>query len=341
MIFATSTRQRIRMLACGIAGAVALTTATACSFGPNDLPSVRRGVDVDFEVTLKFASVMNLPTGADVVMNGIRIGEVESLQSTDRAVDVRVGLAADARVPVNSSAVIRQNTLLGDTYIALSPPADSAGSRGGFLEEGDVVPVDRTTSPPQLEDTIAVLAHFVNGGSIQKAQETMAVLNDTVADTDNLRALASTVAIDLEDLAGQTADIDGFLNGVDNTAVSIRDRRTEWQAVFSPGGAEYWDKVANQSIAHISTLLPSLGSIFSGGLWLVPMLNSLADASESFGGNANGALDTSNRVTNFLESTLLPFVNNPSVNVTSVTTSSGVELIGDAENVLRMLGAVR
>lgn len=324
------------------AGLVVLLTGTACSFGPNDLPSVRAGVSVDYDVTLKFASVMNLPTGADVVMNGLRIGEVRSLEATDDGIDVIVGLTADARVPADTGAIIRQNTLLGDTYIALTPTIDAVAG-GRHLEPGGVVPVERTTSPPQLEDTIAVLAHFVNGGSIQKAQETMATLNRTVPPPDQLTELAGIVAVDLEDLAANTADIDGFLHELSNTAASINAVAPQWQTIFSPGGAEYWDKVANQVVSHISTLLPSLGTIFSGGMWLVPMLNSLADTVEAGRGNYDDAALASARLTNFLRTTLLPFAESPRVNVTSVTAASGGggQLIGDAENLLRMLGAIR
>ncbi|GAC51843.1 Mce family protein [Gordonia amicalis NBRC 100051 = JCM 11271] len=152
----------------------------ACSLTPNDLPSVRAGVSSDYSITLQFANILNLPQGADVMMNGLRVGTVESTSQTPQGVDVVAGLAGDTKIPVGSTAIIRQNTLLGDTYVALTPAQDDGASGAGFLGDGGIIGLDKTTSPPPLEDTIAVLAYFVNGGTIQKVQDTMATLNQTM-----------------------------------------------------------------------------------------------------------------------------------------------------------------
>ncbi|WP_040510314.1 MlaD family protein [Gordonia soli] len=319
---------------------VSLVVVTGCSFGPNDLPSVRAGVSSDFEVTLQFDSVLNLPSGADVMMNGLRVGQVKSTRVTADGVDVTVGLSADARVPADTTAIIRQNTLLGDTYLAFTPPARDVG-QSGHLTAGAFVPRARTTSPPQLEDTIAVLAYFVNGGSIQKVQDTMATLNKTMPALRDVRRMAATVATDLGDLADQTSEIDRLLVGLDRTSTSFQDRAAEIAGVFGEQGAYYWKRVANSVVAHISTLLPSVGSIFIGGVWLIPMLKSIARTTEAGRGMWDKAPATATRVSDFLRTTVLPFAERPSVNVTSVRTGSGDQLIGDATTLLRMLGAVR
>ena len=322
------------------AGTVIALSVAGCSLGPNDLPSVRAGVHTDYTVTVKFDNVMNLPSGADVLFNGLRVGQVKALTSNPDGVDVTVGLSGDTKVPGDAGAIIRQNTLLGDTYIALIPNTDRHPDQG-FLGPGGVIPINRTTSPPQLEDTIAVLAYFVNGGSIQKMQDTMATLNRTMPALADVRRMASTVAVDMSDLASGTAELDRLLNGFNDTATAVNDKATEWQAAFGEQGAYYWHNVARAVVAHISTLLPSVGSIFEGGLWLTPMLNSLAGTAESGRGIWDGAPATMVRINNFLRTTLLPFAQHPAVNVTSVSSGNGDELIGDATSILRMLGAVR
>lgn len=326
------------------AGAVlSLTVAAtvgACSLTPADFPSPRAGVDVDYTVTIEFASALNLPVGADVMLNGLRVGEVQSLTDSGDSIDATVGLAHDVRVPGDTEAIIRQNTLLGDTYIALRPPIDG-GSDATFMHDGDVLPQDRTVSPPQLEDTIAVLAYFVNGGSIQKVQDSMASLNGAMPPLDQVRSLAATVSVDLADLAAHTGEVDRTLNGLNDFARSFDDRAPELQAVFSPEGAHYWNRIASAVVGHISTLLPSLGSIFAGGQWLVPMLESLAGTAEAGRGTWDSAPVAATRLGEFLRTTLLPFVSDPSVNVTAVTASDGTQLVDDATDLLRMLGATR
>ncbi len=54
-----------------------------CAIGPDDLPSVRPGTGDGYEVSVRFASVLSLPNGADVVADGQRIGEVTGPELTD------------------------------------------------------------------------------------------------------------------------------------------------------------------------------------------------------------------------------------------------------------------
>ncbi|MEO9326526.1 MlaD family protein [Gordonia aurantiaca] len=330
-----------RTLAVLAALCTALVVLTGCSaLSPNRLPSVKAGVSRDYQVTLKFESVLNLPDGADVMMNGILLGRVEKTVTTPDGVDVVVGLTDARAVPAESSAIIRQNTPLGDTYLAIEPPAN--GGSGQMLSDGDVIPEDRTTSPPPLEDTIAVLAYFVNGGSIQKVQDTMATLNRTMPPIRDVRKIAATVSRDLEDLSRNTGELERTINALNSVAKSFDDSRIQIDHVFSDEGLLYWKTVSKSLVAHISTLLPSVGSVFTGGLFLVPMLNSLADAGEAGRGMWDQAPSTGAAMARFLEDTLIPFAKNPTVNLVSVQAStSKKQLLGDTKLLLSMLGAIR
>ncbi|MGY4103758.1 MlaD family protein [Nocardia sp. R16R-3T] len=319
-------------LCCGV-----VVTGAACSLGPNDLPSVTGGIGDSYNLTLQFASVMNLPTGADVMMDGLRVGVVHAVDVSNQDVTVAVQLKAGSRVPADARAVIRQDTLLGDTYVALDH--DPATAITDVLQPGGVIPVSRTTSPPQLEDTMALLAYFVNGGSIQKIEDAMSRINRVMPNLPDVQNMASVVAGDLHDLAKNTEQIDRMLDGANATAAAIAARNSSLAEVFSQHGVRFWYLTAKDAIAYLSELLPSIGSIFSGGIWMVPMLDSMADA----GGEIRDIYDvaSSDKLTNFLQNTVAPFVNDPSVNIRSVQSANGDQVIGDVENVLRMLGAVK
>jgi len=319
----------------------ALTSVTGCSaLSPNRLPSVKAGVSSDYEVTLKFASVLNLPTGADVMMNGLQVGRVKELNESADGVDVVVGLTSSRPVPADSTAIIRQNTPLGDTYLGFTPPSAPTGA--GNLKDGAVIPLSQTTSPPTLEDTIAVLAYFVNGGTIQKIQDTMVTLNETLPDHKAVRRLASTVAVDLSNLSGHLGEIDRTLNGLNAVAKSFPAAESDIDKVFSEQGVEYYRTVGYSLIRHIATLLPSVGSVFTGGLWLVPLLTSLAEAAENAAPIWPAADDALADGNDFVNDTLIPFLRNPRVSVTSVKASgSNKELLDDTSAVLRILGVTR
>ncbi|MVU80726.1 MCE family protein [Nocardia sp. ET3-3] len=324
-------------------GAVALCCTvfgtTSCSLGPNDLPSVTGGIGDGYDVTLQFASVMNLPTGADIMMDGLRFGEVGSVKVTDQAVVVTAKMKSGTHVPAEVRAVIRQNTLLGDTYIALDHDATDASK--GYLTADGVVPVARTSSPPQLEDTMAVLAYFVNGGSIQKVEDAMTRINRVMPAVPDVQHLASVVSVDLHDLAQNTGEIDRALNGFDATATSVNDNSSTLATLFSQPTAHYWRRVAVDIVSYIGQILPSVGSVYEGGLWMVPMFDSLADSGGMIRQLWDEAPTDAEKLSGFLRQTILPFAANPSVNITSVESPQGDQLIADVSNVLRMLGAVK
>ncbi|WP_213574177.1 MlaD family protein [Rhodococcus sp. USK13] len=321
--------------------AVGLTTS--CSLGPKDLPSVQGGVRDGYAITMQFASALNLPDGAHVTLNGLRVGQVGAVDVQGPVVVVTVNVAGDARIPTDVHGVIRQDTLLGDTYIALETNQNTTQSE--YLKPGMLIPAAQTTSPPQLEDTMAVLAYFVNGGSIQKVQDTMKRLNNVMPPQQDVRAIASTVAVDLRDLSDNLSEIDRTLDGMNATAVAM-DNKSDALSVMFEGdenhtGTYYWRSLNQRFIGHLSVVLPNVGSVFEGGQWLVPMLNSIADAGQSIRNVWDEGPTSAEKVDNFIRTTLLPFAKDPQVNIKSIQAANGDQVLVDVENILRMLGAVK
>ncbi|GAA4484440.1 hypothetical protein GCM10023094_37630 [Rhodococcus olei] len=330
-----TTRTDVARRARGVAVLLLVLAASACSLRPEDLPSVRGGIGDGYEISLEFESAMNLPAGADVIMDGVRIGEVSDLEVDDHGVAVTAGIRADTRIPAGIHAIVRQNTLLGDTYVALI--RDSATRETRYLEAGDSVPIEHTTSPPQLEDTMAVLATFVNGGSIQRIEDVMGRVNTVMPPVPEIRSLASVVSTDLHDLGDRTSEIDRTLDGMNATAVVLDDNSQSLSTIFDAGAVHYWRRLAVSVVSHIGQILPSVGSLYAGGLWLVPMFESLADTTDvSLSGTTAAA-----QLSEFLRTTLVPYADHPSVDIVSVQTKDGSQKLADTENILRMLGALK
>jgi virulence factor Mce-like protein len=331
--------RRTRRLLGAVTVGVVVLTVPACSLGPDDLPSVRAGVGETYDLSLEFTSVMNLPAGADVMMDGLRVGEVRSLQVSGPIVTVSAGIGSGTRIPADARAIVRQDTLLGDTYIAVTD--EGGGAAGEYLPAGGTIPVSRTISPPQLEDTIAVLANFVNGGSIQRIEDVMARVNSVVPPLPAVRDVASVAALDMRDLAGRTEEIDRTLSGLNETALSFDDRTGALSAMFDSSSVHYWRRLAISVVAHIGQILPSVGSVYEGGLWMVPMLNSLADTGDVAREAWDEAPDTTVVLSRFLRSRIVPFAQKPSVDIEGIESAGGDQIVADAENLLRMLGAVK
>src|SRR5207253_3889160 len=93
---------------------------------------------------------------------------------------------------------------------------------------------------------------------------------------EELRGMVSRVTVDLADLSNNIDVVDKWLDGVAGTADVMVRHNSTYQYWFSPEGMMGWDRALFAG-SYIGTILPSIGSIYSGGYWLVPLLNSLGD----------------------------------------------------------------
>jgi len=318
----------------------AVAVSSCASLNANSLPQPGNSYSDGYDIVIEFANVLNLPDRAKVVMDGTAIGVVEGVAVGKSDVDVTARIDRSVHVPSGIRAVLQQATVLGDIYVALNRPAAAAGAGGGApLQAGGRIPVAQTTSPPQLEDTLANLANFVASGSIQRIQNAIIDINRvTPARAGQVREIASQVSRDLSELSGNIGMVDEWLNGVSGTADVLTSRIPQLQYWFSPAGMLAFNRVTEASVA-ISTLLPSIGSIYTGGFWLVPLLQSL--------GIAVGAVQKSKVAVEaeypawrqLFTDMFLPEDKYPAMNITSVMTADGRDITGNVQEVLRILGA--
>ncbi|MSO76740.1 MAG: outer membrane lipid asymmetry maintenance protein MlaD [Alphaproteobacteria bacterium] len=112
------------LLVAGIFLTVSLSTATV-------------GRVSGYELTAKFNRVDGLVVGADVRVSGIKIGSVTSqtLEPDSFQAVVRMNIQKDVKLPIDSSAEVVSDGLLGSKYMALVPGGDEkALAPGGQIK---------------------------------------------------------------------------------------------------------------------------------------------------------------------------------------------------------------
>jgi phospholipid/cholesterol/gamma-HCH transport system substrate-binding protein len=322
-----------------MAGAVVAVLLSSCaSITVDALPQPGSPPGPGYDIVIEFSNVLNLPDRAKVVMDGTTVGVVTQVNLKSDHVDVTSEIQSAVKVPSNTRATLQQSTVLGDTYVALErPPAGEAAASS--VVEGGRVPLVQTTSPPQLEDTLANLANFVGSGAIQRAQNTIIGINHvSPAKAGDLRNMVSRVAVDLSDLSNNIDTVDKWLNGVSGTAEVMNRNIPTYQYWWSPAGMLGFDR-ATDAASYIGTVLPSVGSIYSGGFWLVPLLNSLGGAFGAFQQSKWDFEAEAPKWRKLFTEDFLPVDKNPAINITSITGPDGREMIGNVQDVLRILGA--
>lgn len=102
----------------------------------------------------RFPNVTGVSAGTDVRMSGIKIGKVatQSLDPTSYQAVLELSIDKALKLPIDSSAAITSEGLLGGTFIALTPGGDSV-----MLKAGDEI-----TETSGATDLMGLIGSFVN-----------------------------------------------------------------------------------------------------------------------------------------------------------------------------------
>ena len=103
-----------------------------------------------YRITVPFTEATQLAAESDVRISGVSVGKVKSIELSDKGdyADAVIELDSQyAPIPRNTRAILRAKTLLGETYVELSPGSREAPS----LAEGGTLPPAHVANSVQLD----------------------------------------------------------------------------------------------------------------------------------------------------------------------------------------------
>lgn len=249
---------RIRLLA----AAIALTFA-----GGTLALAFPRDTDEQMTVIAVFPKTIGLFEQSHVRVLGVSIGRVQAVRPRGQTVEVEMQLDASRKIPADVRAVIVPISLIADRYIQLAPIYES----GPVLADGDVITVDRTSIPAELDDVLAQLKKLLD-----------AVEAGTAENPESIGEAVQNIALAL---AGAGHDFSRLLDGGGELAGSIADNATEVDAIvghLSRLAAALAERRGD--IAQLNTRLSqALGAIASERNALDGALSSAAFLTEQLG----------------------------------------------------------
>ncbi|MFL5895434.1 MAG: MlaD family protein [Thermoleophilaceae bacterium] len=204
----------------------------------------------DYRLKVHVPEAATLANEADVRMSGITIGKVKSKALDKRGATTTVTLDIDpkyAPIPKDAKFILRQKTLLGETYAEIAP----GNPRGGYLKDGGTL--GRTNVEPTVEldeifaafdkPTRTAFQHWVAEsaqaikGTKQNPDSTAEDLNDAFG---NLGPFANDAAavlgvldrqkVDLKKLIRNTGEVFGAISERDH---ALRNLITNSDEVFT------------------------------------------------------------------------------------------------------------
>lgn len=104
-----------------------------------------------YQVKVPFTEASQLAEQSDVRISGVNVGKVESIELGAKGKEAVALLNIDdkyAPLPASTRAMLRTKTLLGETYVELSPGASSEPP----LKDGETLPSAQVTESVQLDE---------------------------------------------------------------------------------------------------------------------------------------------------------------------------------------------
>ncbi len=271
----------------------ATLTLTSCGFGGvNSLPlpgTVGRGSGAA-TYTVDLTNVGTLEQNSPVMIDDVVVGSIRSIGIVDRHARVQISIKPGVRIPANVTAAVGQTSLLGSMHLELAPRpgAQASGQLVAGAHTPDI-PLDRSTTYPSTEQTLAALSTVVNAGGLGQIGDIIASLNaaftgretdirelftrlDTFVGTLNaqrdniiaavteLNRFAAILAGDKDTLAAALRDIQPALDILRRERPQLVDALDSLK-VFSDTATRVVDDVHGDLVENLTHLGPTLAAL--------------------------------------------------------------------------------
>ncbi|MEU4808009.1 MlaD family protein [Nocardia fluminea] len=144
-------------------------------------------------VTLRVPQAGSLLVGSPILLRGVKVGEIASIERAERGVEMQLVLESRYRIPATGTATVEDLSGLGEPYIEFVPK----NGAGPYLTDGqrlDAVQVVLPRSIPDVAQTVTGLLEQLNPQAISNIVKT---LDQALTGTDTVmpRLAASTTLL--------------------------------------------------------------------------------------------------------------------------------------------------
>jgi phospholipid/cholesterol/gamma-HCH transport system substrate-binding protein len=179
-----------------------------------------------YRVTVEFRDVLDLVPQSAVKVDNVTVGAVEKVELDGWHAEVRLRIADSVKLPGNAVAELRQTSVLGEKYVALTAPVDTAAA--GRLRDGDRIPLARSGRNPEIEEVLSALSALLNGGGVAQLKTITVELNKALEGRESrVKGLLKELNTFLGGLNGQRKEIVRALEGIDRLAKRLsKEKKT-------------------------------------------------------------------------------------------------------------------
>jgi phospholipid/cholesterol/gamma-HCH transport system substrate-binding protein len=207
-------------------------------------------------VKVPFTEAAQLANQSDVRISGVSVGKVQKIELSPDKKHALATLEIDdkyAPLPTNTKAILRQKTLLGETYVELTP----GSPRGPDVSDGSTLPIGQVSQAVQLDEIFRTFdsrtrqafqgwmqnAALALKGRHQDLSNAFAELEPTFSDADRVLRVLDTQRLAVRQLIAnggtvfnalseRKGQLSGLIRNSDRVFTTTARRNRELAAAF-------------------------------------------------------------------------------------------------------------
>ncbi|GAB86781.1 MULTISPECIES: MCE family protein [Gordonia] len=258
-------RRSVRTTLAGAALSLTVMVSGCMSGGIQSIP-LPGGVDTGSSprtYKIQFDDVLDLVPQSMVKRDGIPVGRVTKVEVPNDAwfAQVTVEVQNDVDLSDEAQASVQQTSLLGEKFVSLSDPDNSANAPR--QNPAEPIPVDRTRTATDIEQVLGALALLLTGGGINQLQPIVSELNKTLGGrTDEVRSLIDQTEKLIAGLNRQRDDIVAAIDGLADLSARTEKQTAQIDRILKqlPEGIEVLEEQRPQFV-DLLTKLDQLGQV--------------------------------------------------------------------------------
>lgn len=176
-----------------------------------------------------FSEAAGLKSGNDVMVGGVKVGEVEKVSLDGQAVRVEFAVE-DVRIGDEPRLTIGIGTLLGNKYLDLEPTGD------GRWDPEEEIPLESTTAPYDIVPAFADLTETVQEIDTAQVAEAFTTLADTFRDAPpHVRGALDGMSRLSVSISSRDSALSELLTHMESVTGTLAERRTQLTALMGDG----------------------------------------------------------------------------------------------------------
>ncbi|EFQ81868.1 virulence factor Mce family protein [Aeromicrobium marinum DSM 15272] len=211
----------------GVVGFAVIALMLVAAFRADRLPIIGGGDTYYAE----FAEIGGLKAGNEVRVAGVTVGTVDDIELDGNRVRVTFRITDPVEFGEQTGAAVRIRTLLGASFLALTPSGE------GQLDQGATIPLARTVAPYDVVEAFSELSDTTSALDVDQVATALETLSEVAEETpEEFRAAIAGVSDLSSNLAARDQEINTLLVNLRQVSGVLNERNTELETLFRDSG---------------------------------------------------------------------------------------------------------